>query len=98
MTEQDRLHEYILARVAATETWLMLIWNELQNRSAVKTNALNFIEAREAVSLHEPTSDEVLAIQKRARQESFDAVFHELLAETDRDELRSLSAQQKASP
>lgn len=94
MTEQDKLHEYTLARIAATETWLMLMWNELDRRSEVKESAMRFIEAREAVSLHETTTDEVLAIQRRARQDSFDAVFHELLSDKDRSELRSLESRE----
>ena len=94
MTEQDKLHEYLLARIKATEAWLMMVWNELDNRSDVKSKAVQFIEAREAVSLHETTTDEVLSIQRRARQESFDSVFHELLSEKDRDELRTLRLHQ----
>jgi hypothetical protein len=96
MIQQDQVHEYLLARIAAVETWLMLIWNQSEHRDAIKADAQKFIEAREAVSLHETTSDEVLAIQKVARQASFEAVFRELLSEKDMVALRSLQGRSQS--
>ncbi len=92
MSEQDKILESMFSRISTLETVLMLFWNEQPNREALKSSAKHILEIRDAIDLNSPSSDLSIAIRDQARKQTFDAIFHELLPEKDRVELRTLES------
>lgn len=89
---QDQMDEMLLARISALETIVMLLWNQHPNRSALRESAKTIFAAEEANDLASSSHDFPIAIRAQANQAVFARVFHELLSESDAEELRTLQA------
>lgn len=89
---QDQVDEMLLARIAALETIVMLLWNEHPNRSALRESAKTIFAAEEANDLASPNADLPIAIRAQTNQSVFARVFVELLSESDGEDLRNLQA------
>ena len=85
---QDQMQEFLLARIAALESIVMLLWNELPNRSSVRDVAKTLFSAEEANGLASSSEDIPVAIRALANQSVFDRVFRELLSGSDAEYLR----------
>jgi len=89
---QDQMDEMLLARIAALETIVMLLWNEHPNRSVLRESAKTIFAAEEANDVASSSHDLPIAIRALANQSVFERVFHELLSESDAEDLRNLKA------
>ena len=89
---QDQMDEMLLARIAALETIVMLLWNEHPNRSALRESAKAIFAAEEANDIASSSHDLPIAIRAQANQSVFERVFHELLSESEAEELLKLQA------
>lgn len=91
MNQTDQLFEMVFARISVIETALMLLWNDHPHRAEVRSTAAKILGIREANGQYEKASDLALSTREMASQAAFAAIFHELLSEKGRDELRNLS-------
>lgn len=78
ISEADKLNIFIVARLSMIEATLALLWNNSPNREALKALARTICEVRETSGLNSNSSEEALRVDSIARQQSFDAIFHEL--------------------
>lgn len=86
----EEMHEYLLARIAALETIVMLLWNESQNRSSVRDGAKTIFEAEAANALASTSTDSSLSVRSQANKAVFERVFSELLSASEQADLRKL--------
>ena len=86
---QDKIDEFLLARIAALETIVMLLWNEHPNRGDVRSAAKTIFEAEASNDLASLSGDIPVDIRAQANQFVFERVFSELLSGSEQVELRS---------
>ena len=84
------MDEYLLARIAALETIVMLLWNNHPNRGDVKNAAKTIFEAESANGLASLNDDAAVDTRAQANRDVFARVFSELLSESAQAELRRL--------
>ena len=89
-TPQDKIDEYLLARISALETIVMLLWNEHPNRGGVRSAAKTIFEAEASNDLASLSGDVPVDIRAQANKSVFERVFSELLSESEQSALRSL--------
>lgn len=84
----DKLTEILLARIAALETIVMLLWNESPSRTSVRDAAKTIFEAEASNDLASLSAESSVDIRAQANRDVFQRVFSELLSESEQDEFR----------
>ena len=93
ISSQDQMNEYLLARIAALEAIVMLLWNDHPNRNAVRNGAQKIFESEASNDLASSSSDTSVGTRALANKAVFERVFSELLSESHETELRRIRAQ-----
>lgn len=78
MSEQDRLHAFILARLQVIEATLMMLINETGKSKEIKKHVSLAVESWKTHALYEGLSDEESAVLSHGYEKSLAAIFHEL--------------------
>lgn len=87
---QEKMNEYLLARIGALETIVMLLWNDHPNRSDIRRSADAIFEIEASNDLASLDGDGPIDIRAQAKKAVFERVFAELLSESEQSALRSL--------
>lgn len=72
------MNEYLLARIAALESIIMLMWNDHPNRESIRDAARLLFDAKVSNDLASSSADIPIEIRQKAIESVLKRVFYEL--------------------